>query len=222
MMRFTNSVAATLRHGVIGGLLLASVGLSQNCDASEPGVFKVEEDWEMVIHEPDAINVSPQVTFAISPTGAHEEADENSAHNCYFHLQMNYAADQNFSAGGFHVAAIEQDQITDEERSECQVVLSSAHDQLRWTSVMAVVNGKLMYAVKNGYSGDWGSFGGPDYLVQMGNCPVNDLQHYSHQWSLENVDVSYGGNRVASIKLARVRLYYPSGQVVTIPLNAHP
>jgi len=222
MMRSINSVGRTLNHCVIGGFLLASVLMAQPCAASEPGVWKVEEDWEMVVHEPDAINVSPQVTFAISATGGHEDADEHSAHNCYFHLQMNYSADEQFSAGGFHVAAVEQDEIVDEERSEKQIVLSSDGDQLQWTSVMAVVDNKLMYAVKNGYGTDWGNFGGPDYLVQAANCPVSDMRDYSYQWSLDNVDVSYGANRVASIELVRIRLFYTNGNFVTIPLNLQP
>jgi hypothetical protein len=223
MMRFTDGVLGTLGNGVIGGFLLVSVLMAQSCAAQLPEIYKVEEDWGMVIHEPDAINVSPQVTFAIMPCGAeHVDEDDQHAHNCYFQLQMNYSADENFSAGGFHVAAVENEDLVDEARSDDQIELATHHDHVTWTSVMAVVSDKLMFAVKDGHGTDWGNFGGPEYLVQMSTCPISDLGNYSYETSLDNVDVSFGANRVDSIELIRVRLYYTNGNMVTIPLNRNP
>lgn len=223
MMRSTTCAPRVLRNGVIGGLLLVSVLATPNCLAQSTSLWKVEEDWEMVTQEPDSAIVSPQVSFAMFPCG-HEHIDEvvQHAHNVYFLLQMNYFADDYFSAGGFHVAAVEQEDIVDEERSATQIVLSSDHDHVSWTSVMAVVDNKLMFAVKNGYGNDWGTFGGPEYLVQMQNCPISNLKEYDYSTSLKNVDISFGANRVDSITLKEVRLYYTDGNVVTIPVNLHP
>jgi hypothetical protein len=214
MLRTIHGVGLTLRKGIIGGLVLASVLSAPYCAADEPTIYKIEEDWEMVIHEPDRINVSPQITFSMSP-GTNE-------HNCYFQLQMNYFADEQFSAGGFHVAAFHDDEIADEARSKTQIVLATHHDHIRWTSVMAVVDGKAMFAVRDGHGDEWGDFGGPDYLVKLPTCPVDDLSGYHPQTSLDNVDISFGANRVDSVTLIQVKLFYTDGNTVTLPMNASP
>ena len=93
---------------------------------------------------------------------------------------------------------------------------------LGYARVYSGADGTLMYAVKNGYGDNWGTFGGPEYLVRMANCPISNLREYNYQTSLENVDISFGANRVDKIELIRVRLYYTDGNVVTIPLNLRP
>ena len=135
MMRSHSGVFGTLGNGVIGGYLLVTVLMTQNSVASEPGVYKVEEDWEMVITQPDPITTSPQITFFTSPS-VHSE-------RTYFQLQMNYAADDSFSGGGFHVAAVKNDDIRDEARSETKRALSTDGEPVRWTSVMASIHGKF-------------------------------------------------------------------------------
>lgn len=158
------------------------IGLSVACSAELPKVRMVEEGWSMAINEPDPNSYSPQVTFLMSPSADNE--------NTYFQLQMNYAADEGFSGGGFHVAAVNDAHIVDEERSQTKRALSTMHDHVRWTSVMAVIDDKLYYAVKDGHSDDWGTFGGPEYLVEM-TTALSDLSGYSVNQSLDTVDVGF-------------------------------
>jgi hypothetical protein len=78
---------------------------------------------------------------------------------------------------------------------------------------MALINGELLYAVKDGASVDWGNFGGPEYLVRM---PAGDVQHlhgYSAQQSIEQTDIGFGANRVSGLNLKRVRFYFLDGTV---------
>lgn len=200
---------------IIGGILIASVVAgAHSATAIEPHVFKIEEDWEMAVSEPDAANCSPQVTFFTSPSFQME--------NCYFQLQMNYAADEGFESGGFHVAAVVDEAFLDEARSATQLTLASSNDLIRWTSVMATINNKLLFAVRDGTGNEWGSFGGPDYLVTIVPSPVVDLNDYAAQQSLDNVDIGFGANRVTSITLKRVRLFYTDGTSRTITVNGQP
>jgi hypothetical protein len=177
-------------------------------------IVKVEEVWEMVVSEPDAATYSPQITFFTSPS---TEIDAN-----YFQLQLNYAADANFSPGGFHVAAISEDVVVDEARSSTRSILATANDRIRWTSVMAVIGNHLVFAVKDGVGQQWGAFGGPDYLVKITPSAVTNLQGYHPQQSLDAVDVGYGANRLDSITLIEVKCFYDDGRVVTVPVNRHP
>jgi hypothetical protein len=193
-----------------GGLCLLAT-LPCRAHGETATVFLVEEEWEMVLNEPEPAINSPQVAFFLYPAADQPE--------CYFQLQMNYAAEDGYSSGGFRVGAFYHEQPIDEERSQVSQMLCWDNDRVRWTSAMAVFNGKLMYALKDGYGYQWGAFGGPEYLVQMDDQDMHALDHYSPQTSLESVDIGFGANRVHSIRLKRVRLTYSDGQTKTIEIN---
>jgi hypothetical protein len=200
---------------IIGGSLwvLSLAGMSAYADDGA-SIYKVEEVWEMVIQDPDPANQSPQVTFFTSPSVNIDDT--------YFQLQLNYAADEGFSPGGFHVAAVQGEEMVDEARSDTRRTLATDGDHIRWTSVMAVIQNKLLFAVKDGQSDEWGSFGGPDYLVKITPSPVADLSTYHPQQSLDAVDIGFGANRVASITLIEVRCFYTDGRTLTVPVNRQP
>lgn len=198
---------------IIGGILVA-LFCACFANAQETTIWKIEEDWEMVINDPDPATFSPQVTFFTSPSVSSDDT--------YFQLQMNYAADEGFSGGGFHVAAVFGEDLIDEARSATSSTLATDGDVIRWTSVMATINGKYLFAVKDGHGDEWGHFGGPAYLVQLSAGDAVDLSSYHHQQSLDSVDVGFGGNRVHRITLERVRLHYADGHVTTLHVNAQP
>lgn len=196
---------------LIGGILFGgTLGLCGNLPgqkllAAEPTVYKVEEDWELVVNQPDASNNSPQITFFASPSHLLEDS--------YFQLQMNHHAADNYSSGGFHVAAVIDNQTVDDARSATRKNLATNDDLIRWTSVMAVINNHALFAVRDGHGREWGNFGGPDYLVRMVPSPVSDLSHYRCQQSMDAVDIGFGKNRVSRITLKAVRLFYTNGHV---------
>ena len=180
-------------------------------DPSAP-VYKVEEDWELVVIEPDALNFSPQVNLFISPL--------SEAESQYFQLQLNYAAENDFSGGGFRVAALATDTVVDQARSATSGALSHNQDNIAWTNVMAVINNEFLFAVKNGTSLAWGNFGGPEYLVRMPAGAVVDLSGYDYANSASTAEVSFGKNRVSKLVLHRVRLYKTDGTFSTIQLSS--
>jgi hypothetical protein len=205
-----------MRHAVVIGVAfwISTLAGLPTCAGEEASVFKIEEVWEMTINDPDPANISPQVTFFVSPSVSIDDS--------YFQLQMNYAADEGFSPGGFHVAAVRGGGIVDEARSATQRKLATDGDVIRWTSVMAVIENKVLFAVRDGHSQEWGYFGGPDYLVRITPSPVDDLSAYHPQHSLDSVDIGFGANRVASIRLIEVRYFYTDGRVVTARVDAQP
>ena len=211
MMYRVHLVLRAPSFALIGGILLGGVlglcGGLQGADllAEEPTVYKVEEDWEVVVNEPDPSNNSPQITFFASPTHLSERT--------YFQLQLNYHAADHYSSGGFHVASVTDDQIVDEARSKTRKNLATQNDVIRWTSVMAVIDNRALFAVRDGHGREWGSFGGPDYLVRMVPSPVSDLSLYRYQQSMDSVDIGFGKNRVSRITLKAVRLFYTNGHV---------
>ena len=206
MKRLNDSRLAFFAGGVF------CLALTQaSATADEPTVFLIEEDWEMVLNDPEPKTNSPQIAFFQYPDSSREDV--------YFQLQMNYAAEEGYSSGGFRVSAISQDRPSDEERSELTETLSMDGDRLTWTSAMAVYKGKLMFAIKNGQGAQWGEFGGPEYLVEISKGGTNDLSGYDPMKSLASVDVGFGANRVSSIRLRTVRFIYTDGRVKTINVN---
>jgi hypothetical protein len=205
----------TFKRSFIGGIFCAAFLGLPICNAQESEIILIEEDWELVLNEPDANTVSPQITFFTSPSV--------NVDDCYFQLQMNYAAEEGFSSGGFHVAAVNHEQIVDEARSANQTVLSKDGDIIRWTNVMGIIGAnRVMFAIQNGHCQNWGNFGGIDYLVELKGHPKTDLSEYHPLQSLASVDIGFGANRVASLTLVEVRAYYPDGRVVTVAVNQQP
>lgn len=211
-MRWLRAARSPAASGVLAGIaLLVSSTVVQ---AQLPSVYKVEEDWELVVNDPDPSINSPQITFFISPDPAEP--------GCYFQLQMNYAADDTYSSGGFHVGAFHHEQLRDEARSMTRRKLTADGDHVRWTNVMAAIDGELLFAVKGGQGNDWGSFGGPQYLVRISSDHISDLSQYAPEQSVDMVDIGFGANRVTSLVLKEARLYYTDGQVVELVVNASP
>ena len=106
----------------------------------------------------------------------------------------------------------------DEERSATKLALTTAHDHVRWTNVMAFIDGKMYFAVKGGNSTDWGEFGGPEYLVEMPTT-LSDLSGYDPHQSVRTVDIGFGRNRVSSVILRTVILHYSDGTKEKLQLN---
>ena len=203
-----------LCFALLGVLIPSQFGfLEWNSATAADGlpIYKIEEDWSLVVLEPDPAIHCPQVTLFTFPLG-----DSQSK---YFQLQLNHAADEWFSGGGFQVAAVAQEEVVDRARSEVRTPLATNGDTIQWTVVMACINNEFLYAVKNGTSASWGSFGGPDYLVRMPSGDTTSLSGYSYHNSLNGLDVGFGANRVESLKLVRVRLYDTGGGIHTIDVN---
>lgn len=199
----------------LGALLLAvcSTGI-QAGDAAAADIYRVEEDWEMVVNEPDSSIHSPQVTLFLAPTQANPDR--------YFQLQLNHAVEHEFSGGGFHVAAMEGSEHLACFRSSTYQPLVSSAQTVRWTSVMAVNGESLSYFIKDGYCADWGAFGGPSTAVGMAAQGQLHFNSYDPSRSLEMIDIGFGGNRIQSLVLKNVRLYRTDGTVSEVSVNGSP
>ncbi|XZE52092.1 hypothetical protein SH139x_003774 [Planctomycetaceae bacterium SH139] len=179
--------------------------------SAEPYLYKIEEDWELVINDPAPAIHSPQLTIYTSPV--------SDGASKYFQLQLNHAADAWFSGGGFQVAAAVNEEVMDRARSDVQTALASSGDTISWTVVMACLNNEFLYAVKDGNSASWGNFGGPEYLVRIPSGEIQDLTGYQYQNSFDSLDIGFGANRVQSLKLKQVRLFDSAGGVQEITVN---
>ena len=189
---------------------------SAETDDDAKPIYYVEEHWEIVLGDPDPLTNSPQISFFLFP----DSRDDSR----YFELQMNYAADPGgehdaYSSGGFRVTSVVDGIPHQHRRSENHQRWTSDQDRIRWTSVVAAYEGQYRFAIKNGSAGDWGEFGGPEYLVELPTTSDTALAFYHPGVSVSNVDIGFGKNRVHSVRLRGVTVVYRDGSRQNIVRN---
>ncbi|MCR4416030.1 MAG: hypothetical protein NUV77_26740 [Thermoguttaceae bacterium] len=185
---------------VLGG---ASVLWAQ---APAPVVVRVEEDWEMVVATPDPDIAGPQVTCVISPTG--------SLAGVYAAFELNQRSLPSFHPGGLQLQLWSGDRPVFQTPGPSAAVMSTAGETVRWTQVMRVADGVVVFEVVNGSSATWGAFGGSGYLKLFVPAGLGDLNAYSPEVSVQHSGVGFAGNRVQSLVLKRVRYQLSTGEVL--------
>jgi hypothetical protein len=157
----------------------------------------------MVVGVPSATSDAPQVTCVISPVG-----NVASLHSAFV---VNNHDVPTFVAGGLELQAWNDTALVGSQRFPNQAVLTTVGETIRWTQVMRLSEGKLIFEVVGGTSTTWGDFGGEGTLKVMVDTTLTDLNGYSPDISVEHSGVSYAANRVQSLVLKRVRVYTDAG-----------
>lgn len=173
-------------------------------------VVKVEETWSLTVGEPNLANGAPQATMTMSPLPTLD--------GDYFVVTFNHATEPEFVAGGLQLQHWNEEELEQSTRREEHGLLEVPGEVLTWRQSMSVENGVLRFQLEDGNSESWGNFGnGGDYQLET-PCSLQDLNGYRPQISLTSSGVNFGGNRVASLTLQRIRWYLSNGQV--FELNA--
>jgi hypothetical protein len=185
-------------------ILIISVGV--NCYAQDQQIVRVEEDWRMVVGDPDPENVAPQVTLVISPSG-----DVNSLFAAF---TMNHRGMPEFSSGGLQLQVWDGETSLQTRNFPNASVLSQAGETVTWTQSMELKDGLLTFEVLNGDSLTWGEFGGQSYLKVNVNSSIQNLNNYTPSVSVQNSGIGFASNRVQSLVLVRVRRIISTGQIL--------
>ena len=92
----------------LAALAIATLGIVLSGDSYAADIDRVEEDWELVVTEPDAQLVSPQATCTMSPVG--------NLGSDYVVFDVNLRNFPSYEAGGvqLQLAAFDQDLHTGE------------------------------------------------------------------------------------------------------------
>jgi len=174
--------------------------------AQSSDVVKVEEDWELVLTQPDAATVAPQVTCAMSPT--------NNLDDTYWTFEVNHLTAPSFSAGGLHMHQWRGEWRQSTLSRNDRAVLTTANETVAWTQSLRTNAGRLTFEVRNGTSQTWGEFGYGSYELST-SWSAPHLNGYSPETSVANAGVGFAANRVNSLKLKRVRVTYADGQTIS-------
>ena len=179
---------------------LFPIGMSQPIFAEDniPQIIRVEEDWELIVSTPDPNRDSPQISTRMSPT--------ISLGGEYFGVDINHAQRAGYVGSGFKTKRMNGSQLIEDRWGNMGIKLHIEGETIRWTQMLAIIEHDMVFALKNGTSTSWGKFGSPETLIHLPLSSGN-LNDYNPDLSCESSGVGYALNRVASLKLLRVRLY---------------
>jgi hypothetical protein len=169
-------------------------------------VVRVEEDWELVVKEPDPNSVAPQVTCVISPFP--------HIGSWYAVFELNHQTRPQFAAGGMQLQVWMGDSPVDWREYNRSQVMSQTGETVSWTQSMWLSQNWLNFRVLNGSSTTWGSFGGSSHVTQSVNSDLSDLNGYDPAISVAHSGVGFASNRVQSLVLKKVRIYLADGQTL--------
>jgi hypothetical protein len=190
--------------GVLGLALAAVLAAPQLTAQSTPDYDRIEEDWEIVINEPDARTVAPQLVNVISSTW------HTSSQHAVF--EVNHATQPSFAQGGWQLQRWYGDLYRAARTSNPATVLSTPGETVRYTLAMEVKEGYLKFTLLNGNSLTWGDFGGPSESLSVSSL-VSNLNGYRKSLSVDNAHVGFAAHKVNRFTLKEVR-YYSGGTLV--------
>jgi hypothetical protein len=189
--------------------------------SSGPDVYRIEEDWQLVVNDPDFDENGPQVTCTISPL------DMNTA---YCALDLNYHTQPDYVAGGLQIHTWDPLDPMEIANSTHTQIMQTSGETVTWTQTMTYNNdGTITFQVINGQSQTWGTFGGQNgmsgHLTLNTPSVLSNLNGYSSDVSLNNSGVSFASNLVDSLTLMAVRYFDKNGNLileVNTPQAVHP
>jgi len=189
----------------------ASLGMAQQ--QAPPAPDQVEEDWQVVVANPDPVSIGPQITTCINPN-----SDPAGAFVTFY---LNYQDYPSWSPGGLQVKAYgaASDPASAppllDTASQGSGVCETQGETITWTQRLSLSGGNLNYNAVNGQSTTWGKFGqGQGTLGVSMPCTLSDLGAYKPDYSVSKSGVSWQANRVTSMTLLQVR-YYSGGQLIS-------
>lgn len=185
------------------------------CEARASDIVRIEEDWELVVGQPEPDSNAPQLTCVISPLG--------NATAAYAAFDINHHSQPEYSQGGLQLQ-VWSNEVPLLYRSHAGSAVMSHHGEtVRWTQVMRIDGGTLSFEITGGSSTTWGLFGGDDLSAAV-STSLSHLNDYSPTVSVRNSGVGFAGNRVTSLVLKRVRLYSSEGLLAedNSPRTVHP
>ncbi|MGQ0633924.1 MAG: hypothetical protein ACT4QC_04900 [Planctomycetaceae bacterium] len=190
--------------------LLLGLCLTPSLSAEEAlPVNKIEEDWEVVIGEPNADETAPQLYVVTTPTG--------DLSGQYAVFEINNVTLPDFYGGGLQFQTWWDDQATGEAHHDDFSSLATAGETIKFTISMRVWgDGTISYRVKNGQSQTWGTFGADYSLWIRRQSDLTNLSGYSPETSARFSRVGFGRGRVSKFQIKQVRYYNANDSTQTL------
>ncbi|MEW4490385.1 hypothetical protein AB1L42_20030 [Thalassoglobus sp. JC818] len=173
--------------------------------ANAPPIHRVEEDWELVVNNPDPNADCPQIATVFGPTDARFDT-----HTLF---ELNHGTLPSFGEGGMQLQVWFGDYLIGYQRQRAPAELSTSNERITYTTATAIEGGHLTMSVFNGSSTTFGSFGESNALKVWLFTNRDDLNPYHPGNSIEHSKVTFGANRVDYFKRSAIRFYDEDGDL---------
>ncbi|MBX3420809.1 MAG: hypothetical protein KF752_04550 [Pirellulaceae bacterium] len=192
--------------------MLVGLAVTGGTVTAQNEIVRIEEDWELTIHHPNAAIDAPQVTIAMMPFA--------QAPDLHLEVNLNYALKPDFRPGGVQVRVTHDDEILGHIHCLPLIQLTHESEVITWTAVLQKVEAGFAFGVQSGSSASWGNFGGNGYFLHIPAAfAPGGLTGYNYQHSLANSGATFGGNRVSSLRLKTLRIIDLNGQVLELGVD---
>jgi hypothetical protein len=170
-------------------------------------LVRVEEDWQLVLGEPDSNSCGPQIACTMSPLG--------HINGTYFTLELNHRSMPYWSPGGITLHHWNDEwRIESMERPD-RSVMQTNDEIVTWTQSLDLDGNNVTFQIKDGTSTTWGPFGYTGYLKLSSYWGSNNLNGYSPDVSVSRSGVAYASNRVRTLKILQIRGTFSNGATAT-------
>lgn len=190
--------------GMAGLVAAALMAATANTALGEGNYDRIEEDWELVIGEPNPEDEAPQILNVISP-----HADHNQE---FYVFELNHSTQPEYASGGLQLQRWNSDSVRSWKTSSDRSQLAFPGETITYTLRMRLFDDSLWVSVRDGKSQTWGEFGG-DEMRLWSWTSLNNLDSYRTSNSVANSRVGFASYRVTRFVLKEVR-YYSNGELV--------
>lgn len=181
---------------------LGSVKSALGADEAVGNTMRIEEDWYIQIGTPEPEADSPQITTVIAPAWTLEGS--------YGVFDLNCATQPGFASGGVQLQLWFNGAITQTCSNTNWDSIHFMDEVIRYTSVISVEDGKMVYQILNGSSTSWGAFGAGELRLERPTWREH-LNAYSPEFSVYNSRIGFASHRVRNFTLERIRYYMKTG-----------
>lgn len=187
----------------ISGIMLIVGSATPARSYDHEPVVRVEEDWELLLNQPNGAVIAPQFHTVMSPY--------NNLDSLFAQVTWNYRELGSFLGGGLQMQGWNND-VSVVEREFFTAAMSSAAETIRWTQTLQTNGSQMTFQISNGHSATWGTFGYPGQNMKItASIDLPTLNSYDPASSAANSAVTYGTNRVEILRITEVRTYGPNG-----------
>jgi hypothetical protein len=183
--------------------LFVAYSVSVPGEAATVGPYtRIEQDWEISINAPDAVNGLPQIDIELLPDPVNYPEYGGI-------VLINYQDTPNYIQGGIQAQAWNSDVNLGTVISTTTGTLSSTQ---KWTITcyIEITGGKFNYGIMKGATKQWGDLAKQNMNISVPTTLV-DCNNYQTSNSMLNSGVITGTSYVTSIKLMQVRKFDAKG-----------
>jgi hypothetical protein len=205
MVPFCAYAGRVRRSGWVAGLVSSMTILAPAVWAQDP-IIRVEEDWALLLNEPDNGVVAPQFHTVMSPVC------NLDAHYALvtWNYRVDYSYEGEFAPGGLQLQAWNgEDRLRRVSIGEAE--LSKAPEFITWTQRLDTNGVQLNFEIFEGEGASWGWFG--DEMRITSEAAYPNLDEYCTDTSAGNSWITFGSNRVDGLAIMQVRRYSANGLV---------